>query len=264
MIAGGNGSGADDRVRLLLDGNVLSSNVFYDASITSVRSFAFTNNSNVKALHMTSVISGGRCAFGNCVVEKASLPNIIEIPLEGFSRCIYLSQVSAPKCETIGTSAFLYCSALTSVSFPECFEIGADAFMSCYTLEHISFPKVTSVLGGAFRNCSALSFISFPMLRELTNAFRSCVNLRTAVFNSLRYMSYDYVFTDDNSLESVYLLSTSCASRAGQVISRAFANTPILNSSYLGHYGSIFVPGSLLSLYRSYWSAISDRFAAVD
>ena len=46
----------------------------------------------------------------------------------------------------------------------------------------------------------------------------------------------------------------------------AFNNTPIKFSSYLGYYGSIYVPAELVSAYQtaSNWSEYADRFVAIE
>ena len=45
----------------------------------------------------------------------------------------------------------------------------------------------------------------------------------------------------------------------------AFINTPISNSTYLGYYGSIYVPSSLVDTYKSAtnWATYSDRIVGI-
>ena len=63
------------------------------------------------------------------------------------------------------------------------------------------------------------------------------------------------------TLESVYLLSTSVCTISN---SNIFFGTPIADSTYLGYYGSIYVPGSLVETYKAAnnWSYFADRIVA--
>jgi hypothetical protein len=44
-----------------------------------------------------------------------------------------------------------------------------------------------------------------------------------------------------------------------------FNFSPIMDSSYVGYYGSIYVPASLITAYKTstYWSTISNRLVGV-
>ena len=47
--------------------------------------------------------------------------------------------------------------------------------------------------------------------------------------------------------------------------SGCFTNTPMLDSTYLGYYGSVYVPDNLVSQYQvaTNWSSISDRITGI-
>ena len=54
-------------------------------------------------------------------------------------------------------------------------------------------------------------------------------------------------------------------SKLGSVYTDAFNSTPIVNSTYLGYYGSFYVPESLLASYLgdANWATWSSRFAVI-
>ena len=86
--------------------------------------------------------------------------------------------------------------------------------------------------------CSMLSEVSFPNLSYIgPSAFSGCT-----------------------SLEKIVLLSTSVCSLGYYV----FYNTPMSKSEYLGHFGSIYVPESLVSDYKvaKNWSSYAERITA--
>ena len=47
--------------------------------------------------------------------------------------------------------------------------------------------------------------------------------------------------------------------------STAFSSTPMLNSTYLGTYGSIYVKSSMLNAFKTatYWSVYSNRMVGI-
>ena len=79
-------------------------------------------------------------------------------------------------------------------------------------------------------------------------------------------------FYNCTNLQSVYLLGSSVCTfnindpqYSSKINARTvFNNTPIQNSSYLGYYGSIYVPESLVEEYQNApgWSALSERITA--
>lgn len=72
---------------------------------------------------------------------------------------------------------------------------------------------------------------------------------------------------------SAFLVTSGCSmlsaviftSYLSRIVSYAFSKTPISDSTYLGYYGSIYVPASLVSSYRiaSGWSFYSSRITSI-
>ena len=156
-----------------------------------------------------------------------------------FGDCSSLTSVNFPVCTSIGQEAFR-CTSLTSVNFPACTEIGESAFYSCTSLTSVNFPECMYIGSFAFLGCSSLTSVSFP----------ACTDIGIAAFAGC------------SSLSRLYLTASSVVTLGFSV----FDATPIRNSSYLGYYGSIYVPAELISSYQtaSNWSYYSDRFAAIE
>ena len=156
----------------------------------------------------------------------------------------YPSLITAnfPNVISIGTSAFYHCNSLTTMSAPNVTNLGNYAFYYCYALTTASFPNVTSIGSYTFRYCSSLITASFPNVISIGSyAFGSCYNLL-----------------------SVYLLGSSIPTL---ISTNVFLSTPISDytTSTGGVYGSIYVPASLYSSYKTAtnWTTYSSRFVSV-
>ena len=188
------------------------------------------------------VTSIGSFAFGRFsrILSEVNFPNVTNIGPSAFYNCASLKTVSFPKAVTIQSTAFYLCTYLAAVAFPSVTSIELNAFGNCSSLATISFPNATNIGSSAFTLCSSLSVASFPKATVIgSRAFYSCV-----------------------SLSAVYLTGSSLVSLQN---STAFLQTPISSSSYLGYFGSIYVPNSLLANYKTAtnWSLYSDRFVGV-
>ena len=128
---------------------------------------------------------------------------------------------------SLWSHAFVNCKELTSVNLPGTLVIGSCAFYTCTALSSISLPNVTSIMNYAFYDCTRLM--------------------------------------------SIYLLGSSVCYMSGRTntyqtasASNVFSNTPILDSTLTGSFGSIYVPSSLVSEYRNNWNlAFTVRFVGV-
>lgn len=108
--------------------------------------------------------------------------------------------------------------------------IGSWAFYNQNNLSIISFPKCTSIDSYAFYNCG-LQIVQLPVCTKICSS----------------------VFYQCTSLFRIYLLASSVCTLQN---SNAFSNTNIKSTS-----GSIFVPASLVSAYKSAtnWTYFSNR-----
>ena len=118
--------------------------------------------------------------------------------------------------------------------------VGNFAFYGCYNLSSVNISKCTTIGNNAFAYCSKLTTANFPVCTSIgNNAFYSCSKLTSLTLGST----------------TVCTLSNSTA----------FYNTPMSNSTYTGNYGSIYVPASLVSAYKSStnWSYYSSRITSI-
>lgn len=116
--------------------------------------------------------------------------------------------------------------------------IGMNAFHNCSSLTTASFPNVTTISSSAFYRCSSLTEASFPKAKSIgSQAFRNCTKLM-----------------------SLYILASSVATLGPS----AFLSTPMSLSTYTGSFGSIYVPASLVSSYKTAtnWKSYSARITS--
>lgn len=207
-----------------------------------------------------SVTSISDYAFCDCQsVRHASFPSCTVIGSYAFARCLNLNTASFPACTSIVSWAFASCTHLTTASFPACTSIGAYAFNGCTNLTTASFSACISIGNSTFNTCPSLTVASFPLCTNIGNyAFTGCIHLTNISFPACT--SIGLAFTKCSSLESIYLLGSSVPTLSNTT---AFNSTPISNSSYLGHYGSIIVQESMLSAFQTAtnWSVYSSRFS---
>lgn len=184
----------------------------------------------------------GSQAFRYCTyLTDVSFQEVTSIGSYAFANCDNLRNVSFPRVTNIASGAFRNCSGLTSASFSVVTDIGAEAFFSCWALASVSFAELRNVQGGAFRFCSALEVVSLPKVESIGgNAFATAQKLVSLYLTGLSV---------------VPLFSTN-----------AFLSTPIGGySTVAGRYGSIYVPASLLSSYKTAtnWTYFSSRFVGI-
>ena len=165
-------------------------------------------------------------------------------------------------CESIGSSAFLSCSSICSADFPECTIIGGSAFYSCINLSEINIPKCTTIGSYAFRGCIGFSELNFSKCETIyEGAFYYCPNVTAASFHKCSEI-YTHTFYGCSNLVSVYLMGSHYVTLSNTY---AFYATPLYTSSYIGSFGSIYVPSSMVSTYITMlnWSYYSSRFVGV-
>ena len=183
------------------------------------------------------------CFIGHEEIEGVKIPDSVTIVgEEAFKDCTNLSSASFSNCMVIPYEAFAGCSNLSEVSFPECKVVYSRAFNQCYSLNAISLPMCSTIYGEVFRDCTNLTKAYIPL----------CGNIPHSTFLNCQSLSQLIVGT---SLSKIcYLADTG-----------ALSSTPIAKSSYLGYFGSIYVPDSLVLEYRSakYWSTYSSRITGV-
>ena len=215
------------------------SGVYENSRVTSIGNYAFANCSNLTTASFPNVTSIGNYAFNYCSnLTTISFPSTTSIGHHAFQNCLSLTTASFSNVTLIDNYAFANCSNLTTISFPSATSIGFYAFYQCSKLTTASFPNVASIGNSTFYDCSSLTTASFPLGKSFgSQCFRNCTHL-----------------------ESFYVLASSVAWLGAS----AFLSTPMSLSSYLGYFGSIYVPASLVDSYKTAtnWSAYSDRITS--
>lgn len=203
-------------------------------------------------------------AFGYCSkLRNVSLPECSAIAAYAFRYATSKGSgatIFAPKCETIGMWAFAFCYKLQSFSSPALKTIASSGFYENSILSQIYAPELTGVGSVAFGNCVALSEAIFSKCTSMgASAFVGCTNLQKVVMQPTAIGGS--TFRNCTKLESLYLIRPTVTT----LTANAFANTPMSVSSYLGHFGSIYVPSDLYSNYltAANWSLYSARIVSI-
>ena len=266
--------------------SVIGEGAFYDCN--SLKSVTFPVCNTVSDM-----------AFAYCtLLNYVYLPQVKSIGAKAFEGDVYLRTINFPQCEYVGSSAFFECSRMfsvrlaeckyigdygfaggkpsfASVSLPKCSYIGHNAFAAA-GLVSMNTPVVEYIGERAFLNCSSLTSADFPVTSRIeASAFFGCENLSRIDLPECKYMG-DNAFRKCLSLTSLDLPKCSnigstafynCvelslvilrSNRVCQLGVNAFDATPI---QFSGSTGSILVPSSLVSAYKSApnWSRYSSR-----
>lgn len=231
-------------------------------SATSIGPYAFQDCGSLTTISFPNVTNIEYSAFYNCYkLTTVSFPKATKIGTGAFGGCNALTTISFPNVTSIGNTAFLTCTSLATVSFPKATSIGADAFDGCWSLTTANFPNVTVIGASAFLTCLKLTTISFPNATSIGNyAFARCSLLASVSFPKASTIGTS-AFSGCSKLSALYLTGTSIV----KLSLNAFKDTPMSNSTYLGYFGSIYVPTSLLASYKTAtnWSVYSSRFVGV-
>ena len=229
-----------------------------------ISSSAYLSNSELTSFEGSNITKIFRSAFAYCPnLSQISFPLCRFIGDGAFGACSMLSSVHAPILASTGQAAFQECTSLSSFDMGSIEIIGSGCFYRCSALESVNAPAATSVGGNAFAGCVSLSLISVPKLQTIDQyAFANCAALPSISLPAASVISY-YAFSSCMSLSVVDLTGTSQPPVVNQF---TFSGTPITNSSYLGYFGSIWIPEGMMSafLLTSGWSYYSERLTEVE
>lgn len=113
-----------------------------------------------------------------------------------------------------------------------------------------------------FSNIASLQTISVDSGVTIGSyCFSGCSNLSEVFVRNRTYL-YNYAFSGCSKLSAFIIASPT---EVNDIYSSAFYNTAISNSTYLGYYGSIYVPSSYVQSYRraSGWSEYYYRITSI-
>ena len=245
------------------------------ANVESIYNSAFQSNINLKTFYAPKVteIRAGAFYFCSALESFETLDNVTTLGSSAFYGCYKLSgSINIGISGTLSADAFRKCSSIETFTADNVSLISASCFQDCIKLNDISFAKVQTIEQGAFSNCPALTSVHLPQCLSIgTNAFMGCTNLETLDIGE----SYPQansgtfganVFSGCTKLASIYI--RRIGSRAMTLQSTAqyntFNNCPITDSTYLGYYGSIYIPSEMYSLYEAStaWTSLMPRIVS--
>jgi hypothetical protein len=287
-ISGGGGGGGDNEADIILSGG-LSGSSYTNNTISFLRSCAFYYYNGLSEVTLNGITGIGESAFERCSsLVSFTANNLSSLPSCVFSRCSNLETVNMPSVRYIfGSNVFYYCSKVTTLSFPLLERItGTSAFMNCGVINFYA-PSVKSIAGGGqtFQECSRLLSLSFPSLSGQIpmNMCKFCYSLQTAYFPNIASVNWS-TFVGCSSLQSFIISRASVIGQNAFLNCRslsiidltgdtqfcrleninAFGGTPMSNSSYLGYFGSIYVPSSRYNTYiaSTNWVTYSARITS--
>lgn len=252
----------------------------------TIGQYAFQGCSNLVSFNSPNVATIAYAAFSGCnKLKEANFPTCLQIQSQAFQACYSLSTINFPIATSIGYFAFSNCSRLIEANFPKVTDLAYQTFCYCYGLTTANFPLAKWVSNSTFYQCSNLTNINFPVASVVGyNAFYACSKLTSAIFPSAKlvYSSafygcsslsiaefnaltniYSSAFYGCNKLMDLYLMGSSRATLQNAAV---FYGTPMSLSTYTGTFGSIYVPTSLVTSYKTaaYWSVYSARIVSGD
>ena len=215
----------------------------------------------VPAIHLPTT-SGGTVAFAD-VASVTATPEQVRLgkvfydssgnrqvgQSYGLLRAYFegkISYLSHSTLNVVSSFAFPYASELVSVDFPMVLSIGWQAFTSCPALETVSVPRCSVFLDLAFGGCVSLKSLTISCEAYFRSVwtdrppFEECINLSNV------FIAYG---------ESDTVINMS--------LSSLFNYTPMFDSSYLGYYGTFYVPISTVESYKAQYVGYESNFVGV-
>lgn len=234
----------------------------------SCSKLSYFNAPNIVTMSGSNAFSGCSYASGLTV----SFPNLVSITNHNwgaFASCHFENldfAAAFPKLSSVYNAFYLTYFAsyveLPSLTFTSnfCFYTGTGG---SYKMLKASFPMLKTVGQYCFGNNRSLSQIYMPNATDISDsAFQSCYLLES--YHNSSYLSRigNYAFAYCSKLSVLNLTSVSSVPTLGGT--SAFRNSPMSNSSYLGYFGSIYVPASLYNAFitSTNWTTYSARITS--
>ena len=230
---------------------------------------AFESCNNLTTLSLSTLMSISNYGFANCEnLSEIFLPSIKYLGSAAFSGCRNLSNINLPldlNSISFMEAVFQNCDSIESFDFRNAKKVTASMFRNCQNLVSLNMKNIQFFSANAVANCPKLESIYLPLCTSMdnfgTDIYRNNRSLRTVwtplngnLIAAIYYKDlpnlkevltpYYYMdqgnFTGCTALESFYYL-TSDSTRFSRVNSVAWERTPMVQSSYLGYYGSFYV-----------------------
>ena len=136
--------------------------------------------------------------------------------------------------------------------------VASNAFKGNTNIQTVNLPYATTVGYSAFYGCTSLSQVSLPMCSSIgNNTFYNCGSLTQMSLPVCRYIAGD-AFAFCRSLSIITIGYSSICSLGSSTV---FLGTKITSST-----GSIYVPTSLVDVYKSAtnWSYFSTQIFSIE
>ena len=205
----------------------------------------------------------GSNTFSALKIVNLSVISATSIGERAFDNCKNLNSVYAPATEFIASSAFRGCTNIETVFFENLKDVKVSAFANCTGLTEATLKGNISFIGGSvFVGCTNLSKLTIDSASLTGSSICSGLKSLNTVILNVGSINIG-AFNGCNALESVYLTRVSTVITSVHSTT-AFTNTPLIDSSYLGKFGSIYVPSEMYSLYiaNNSWASFTERFVS--
>ena len=234
--------------------------------VTHIYNNAFEKCFNLSYVSIPNCSYVADYAFSNCTeLIKCDLGNkLTSLPVGLFMGCTKLEEFNIPASISYIPSSTFYKTNISSINIPSSVQsMYSYAFAKCTNLTYVNTNNVLSIGASAFNGCSNLSIAILPKAQRLYRyAFANCTHLK-AIFMPNISTLYSNVFNTCANLSIICITNNYIPTLSSM---DWFSNTPIITSSYLSYYGSIYVPTSLVSAYQvtTNWAAYSSRITSIE
>lgn len=178
-----------------------------------------------------------------------------------------IGSISLPKVKTINSYAFNNASLATNLSLPEVTYLANYALQGLHGCSELVFPKLLSCGQYAFRSASiqTLKFNAKVNLGATNTYALGGASVTNMVFNNdIANFSAAYQFAQNSNLTRVVFTKDILNWGTWYDMNTVFMSTPLSQSSYHGHFGSIYVPASLLKKYQTIFSSYYSRITTIE
>lgn len=237
--------------------------------LPNIASLAGFPNTGINEVSFSTVTTLGTCAFENCYnLTTVNLPNCTLLQSSALAYCYNLSNLNIPHLQRISGRALRGCALLSELEFKELNCVDQYGFGEVPNLQTISLPSCTILGTQAFEYCSSLKNVYVPICTEVeSQAFQYCSEIESLSFPKCEHINGVQTFYNCSKLQSLYILTSKVPTLKEDDLYglTAFDCTPILDSSILGYYGSIYVKASLVQTFKTAknWDVIADRIVGL-
>lgn len=115
---------------------------------TTIKEYAFSNCKKLVSFDFSNVVTTGMRGFESTGIKEAYMPKVTEL-YEGFFRSSPIEKVYLPELVKFvgGDAVFFGCNKLTEVYAPKLQSVGYASFHNCTSLQFLDLPSCTAIGG---------------------------------------------------------------------------------------------------------------------